>query len=245
MINCVIYEDSEKMQNTYKNVVNDFFKFLDQKTCFYIYNQYCDDLENKILNTKGEKIYILDIEVPGKSGLDLARSIRNSGDWNSPLIIITSYDYLKNTSFTSKMLMLDFISKKDDVATKLLETLSVINNIFNLKNTYTFQYKGELYNIKYMDILFFEKDLNDNYTFLYTKKGKYKIKESIIQIQNSLKDMKQFYKVQRSYIININNIVHFYLDKNILYFGEYTLNLISKESRDILLSILKYHQIKK
>lgn len=245
MINCIIYEDNEKMQNIYKHVVKDFFKSLDQDVCFYVYSQYCNNLENEVLNIDGEKVFILDIEVPGKSGLDLARIIRNSGDWTSPLIVVTSYDYLKNTGFTSKMLMLDFISKKEDVANRLLESLKIANNIMDGENSYTFQYNGELYHVEYLDILYFEKDLNDNYTFLYTKKETYKIKESIIQIEAYLEDNEHFYKVHRSCIVNIDNIDCFDLRSSTLYLGEHSTDLVSKEGKEFLRKYLKSHQIRK
>lgn len=245
MISCIIYEDNEKMQTLYRETVEEFFKNKNQEVKFYIYNKYHPNLENEILNIEGEKVFILDIEVPGKSGLDLARIIRNNGDWNSPLIIVTSYDYLKNTGFTSKMLMLDFISKKEDVKTRLIESLKIANNIMNIEDSYVFQYNGELYHVEFQNILYFEKDLNDNYTFLYTKDETYKIKESIIQIENCLEENEHFFKTHRSCIVNIDNIDYLDIKNNIICFGTQTTNLLTKESRDILIKLLSSHQVRK
>lgn len=245
MINCIIYEDNEKMQELYQKIINDFFEEKNILVSFCIYDKYKPNLEDELFNIIGEKIYILDIEVPGKSGLDLARIIRNSGDWNSPLIIVTSYEHLKNKSFTSKMLMLDFVSKKENIELRLKESLELANVIIDNNETYTFQYNGELYHIEYKNILYFKKDLNDNYTFLYTKKNIFKIKESIIQIENIIKDNKSFVKTHRSCIVNIDNIEYFDIKNNIIYFKEYSTNLLTKESRDFLKKILRNDQIKK
>lgn len=245
MINCIIYEDNEKMQETYKKIVNDFFKDKNIYISFHIYNKYSPNLEKKLLNIEGGKLYILDIEVPGKSGLDLARIIRNSGDWNSPLIVVTSYDHLKNTGFTSKMLMLDFISKKENIELRLKESLELANIIIDNNESYIFQYDGELYHIEYRNILYFEKDLNDNYTFLYTKKDVYKIKESIIQIESIIKENKSFIKTHRSCIVNIENIDYLDIDNNTLHFKGYSTKLLTKESRELLRQSLRPEQIRK
>lgn len=234
MINCIIYEDNEKMQVLYQEIIRDYFNKIEKQVKFYIFDKYQKNLEKKLANINGSKFYILDIEVPGKSGLDLAREIRNDGDWESQLIIITSYEYLKNTSFTSKMLMLDFISKKDNLRNRLCESLIIVNDIINTCDNYTFQYNGELYHVNYQNILSFEKDLNDNYTFLYTNDKSYRIKDSITNIEKELLKHRCFFKIHRSCIINVNNIKDFDLENNILYLGDYSTNLLTKESRELL-----------
>lgn len=243
MINCIIYEDNDEMIKLYQEIIKDYFSSKNQKIKFYVFEQYQKNLEIKLCNLKGKKIFILDIEVPGKSGLDLARIIRTNGDWNSPLIVITSYDHLKSTGFTSKMLMLDFILKKENIRKRLKESLSIVDNIIDTKNSYTFQYNGELYHVDYQNILCFEKDLNDNYTFLYTKQGSYKIKECIIQIEKSFHNNQNFFKIHRSCIININNITELDLKKNILHLGNYSTNLLTKENRNLLIKQLENYQI--
>lgn len=243
MINIIIYEDNEKMQDLYQETIYNFFTKRNQRIKFHIFNHYIKDLETKVFEIPGTKIFILDIEVPGKSGLDLARIIRSKGDWISPLIVVTSYEHLKNTGFTSKVLMLDFISKKENLKKRLNESLDVACDIISLNDSYTFQYNGELYHVNFDSILYFEKDLNDNYTFLYTKDDSYKIKESITQIEKKLKDNKQFLKIHRSCIINIHNVDHIDLKTNTIYLGEHYTNLITKESKEILKKRLSSYQI--
>jgi len=242
MINCIIYEDNEKMQNLYESIIQNFYNQKKQSVIFHKYKKYTKNLEKKLSEIKGTKIYILDIEVPNKSGLDLAREIRNNGDWNSPLIIISGYEHLKNTSFTSKMLMLDFISKKENIEERLVETLELTNVIVDNNESYIFQYNGELYNIDYKDILYFKKDLNDNFTTLYTNKDIYKIKENIIEINQNLNNNKNFIKINRSCIVNINNIRHFNVTENTIYFDETKIILSSKEGREFLIEKLKKEQ---
>lgn len=244
MINCIIYEDNEKMQNLYESIVKNFYNNKNQEVIFYKFNKYDKNLEKKLSNIKENKIYILDIEVPEKSGLDLARSIRNSGDWNSPLIIITSYDHLKNTSFTSKMLMLDFISKKENIKEHLTETLELINNIVEENNSYVFQYNGKINNIDFKNILYFEKNLNDNCTSLYTNNEIYIVKENLMQINKNIKNVKNFLKINRSCIVNLHNIDYFDINNEIIYFKNSLYNISIKENSELLIANLEQNQIK-
>ena len=243
MINVIIYEDNEKMQILYQETIHSFFKKRKKNVKFHVFNHYIKDLETKVCEIPGVKIFILDIEVPGKSGLDLARIIRSKGDWTSPLIVVTSYEHLKNTGFTSKVLMLDFISKKENLEKRLIESLEVACDIIPINDSYTFQYNGELYHVGFDDILYFEKDLNDNYTFLFTKDASYKIKESIIQIGKKFEDNQQFLKTHRSCIINIHNVDYLNLKTNTIYFGKYHTTLLTKGNKEILKKSLKSNQI--
>lgn len=243
MINIIIYEDDTDRHILYKEVVANFFEQHNQKVKFFIFPCYSKNLEAKFANIPGKKIFILDIEVPGKSGLDLARTIRSNGDWMSPLIIITSYEHLRNTGFTSKMLMLDFISKREDVRKRLTESLETAYDIVHTKDSYTFQYNGELFHVPFDDILYFEKDLNDNYTFLYTDDFAYKIKESITQIGSKLEYNPIFFKVHRSCIVNIRRVDKLNLNENTIVLGKYSTKLITRENREILKKKLKTTQI--
>lgn len=243
MINIIIYEDDEEMQELYRETVCTFFESRRKRIKFHIFPSYTKNLESKLKSISGKKVFILDIEVQGKSGLDLAREIRNNGDWMSPLIVITSYEHLRNTGFTSKMLMLDFISKRENVRMKLRESLETVCEILQMKDCYTFQYDGKLFHIPFDDTLYFEKDLNDNYTFLYTKDNCYKVKESITQIERKLEYQPSFLKVHRSCIVNTEQVSAFHLKEKKIYFGKYSTNLITRENIDSLKRALTPLQI--
>lgn len=243
LTNFIIYEDNLDMQDTYKMVINSLFSTNNEKPNIYIFNKYRVGLEKEMNAIKGKNIYILDIEVPGKSGLDLARMIRSNGDWLSPLIVITSYEHLKNTGFTSKVLMLDFISKRNNMKKYLRESLLVAYNIIHSNDAFTFQYNGELYHISFDEILYFEKDLNDNYTFLVTKNELYKIKDSIVNIYRQLEYNINFMRIHRSCIVNLDNIDKMDTSTNTIYFGNKQTCLLAREKRSDLIHILKSYKI--
>ncbi len=243
MVNVIIYEDNKEMQLLYQEEIKLFFEERNHSVNFYLFSHYSKDLEKIIQKIPRRKLFVLDIEVPGKSGLDLARKIRMNGDWTSPFIIITNYDSFKNTGFTSKTLLLDFISKKENRKERLKEALEIAYEMLNMKDAYTFQYNGEIYHILYQNILYFEKDLNDNYTFLYTEDNRYKVKDSISNIEKELENNPIFFKTHRSCIINLNQVDYLDWDKNKLYLKNHIISLLTKEKKEKLKKLLSKEKI--
>ncbi len=78
MIEFVIYEDEKQFRKRYVSVIS---KILANKKLAYKITElehYDKDKLKEINKRTGKKIYILDIEVPGKNGLHLVKSILNS-----------------------------------------------------------------------------------------------------------------------------------------------------------------------
>jgi DNA-binding response OmpR family regulator len=85
------------------------------------FSEYNEEFMNFIKNLVGQNIYIFDIEVKGKFGLDLAREIRMfKKTMNDQIIIATAHQDLVQNAYHKKILMVDFISKFDDLEERLL-----------------------------------------------------------------------------------------------------------------------------
>lgn len=231
MLNFIIYEDSKKMRDLYEKVIDQFIGNKQEEYHIIQIHEFNPVSQKRLEKLEGRKIYILDLKVPGKSGYDFAREIRNSGDWKSQIIIISAFEHLKNHIFMGKMLTLDFISKKENIATRLEETLEVAYNISTSHRFFSFRSGGELFHLPYHDILYFEKDLNDNYTSIITYQNTYKIKKSILQIERILENDLRFLKTHQSCIVNLYNIKSVNLSKKIINFGEKQTCLLSREHK--------------
>lgn len=238
MLNFIIYEDDDVTQKEYAKIINKFIMKKDIPYKIIKINSYDNPTKNLIKNLEGAKIFVIDIEVPGKSGLELSREIRNSGDWNSPIIICSSHKELKNTGFASRLLMLDFIIKDKNILNNLEKALKVAFNIIDCHKSYNFKFNGEYYQIPYESILFIEKNLNDNYSTLFTKRSKYVIKDSIINILSNLND-ERFLKCSRSCIVNMDNILSIDFINSTICFGELSTDLVSREGKKALRNFIK------
>lgn len=234
MINFIIYEDNKKWQEKEHDSIIKVMGNKKDKYHILTLNKYTVDTQEIINNLSGKKIFILDLEVPGKSGLDLAREIRNQNDWISPIIVVTQHEQYKNEGFTSKILMLDFIKKSEDIENQLIETINLALKIHSQNKSFNFTFDSELYQLPFQDILYFEKDLNQNYTNIYTKNNEYKIKESITNIESALLSCPEFYKTHRSCIINLTNVIKISWLSNTIYFPNHQTNLISRNRKKTL-----------
>lgn len=230
-MNFIIYEDEKNYATRYKNVIrkligptNHYYKIIE-------INVYNENAKNKIEELEGNKIYLLDIEVAGKNGLELARKIRNKGDWDSPIIIITSHEEFKHVGYTAKILTLNFISKNEEFENTLYETLEVALEINMSKKSLCYTNKGELYSIPYQDILYIEKSLNDNICNIVTQSNTYNIRKTIIELEEKLSDDISFVKTHRSCIVNLKNIKHIDFEKNIIEFKKKKIDLLSRSHK--------------
>ena len=238
MINFIIYEDEQKYRELYISIILKLVGSMQSAYKIVEIEKYDKNTMKTINNLTGKKIYILDIEVPGKSGLDLAREIRNSGDWDSQMIVVTTHEHLKNTTLTSRMLMLDFITKFYDLENSLNECLKISLNIIENHKSLNFQYSGELYQIPYSDILYIEKNVDNSYSTIVTKDSEIEIKKLIGALEEELKEDNRFYRTHRSCIVNIDNITSVELRDCIIHFGNKNTTLLSRDKKNGLKKML-------
>lgn len=231
MINFIIYEDNKEWQEHYRKAILNVIGQKEDKYKILIFDKYTKEAKRKIESLIGKNIFLLDMEVPGKSGLDLAREIRNTGDWTSQMIMITSHNCFKEEGFTSKVLMLDFIDKSEELEENIRSAIVVALRIHSHYKSFNFMYDNELYQIPYQDILYFEKELNNNYTSIFTKTDKYKIKQSIKNLECELTTAYCFFKTHQSCIVNLQNITHVDFPSNTITFPNHEIHLLARNKK--------------
>lgn len=235
----VIYEDEKDYAKRYKKVINKLLMGTNFNYEIKEINEYNEITEKQLENIGGNKTYILDIEVPGKTGLELARNIRKSGDWTSPIIIVTSHDEFRTVGYTGKILMLNFISKSEGLEEQLFDSLETALEINMSNKSLRYTNKGELYNIPYQEILYIEKSLNDNTSNIVTKSHIYNIRKTIKELEEELSNTIDFVKTHRSCIVNLKNVKHIDFENNIIKFVNKKIDLISRANKKALKERLK------
>ena len=162
-MNFILYEDDEAFLKSYENIITKLMGKSKINYKIHKISEFSSDTLNYLDNITGNKIYILDVEVPGKNGIDLARIIRKNGDWTSQIIVVTSHEEFIIVGYMKKLLMLDFITKSQSLNNCLLNTLRVALEIILGQRTYKFFYKGEYFLLPYDDILYFEKSADQHH----------------------------------------------------------------------------------
>ena len=153
---------------------------------------------------------------------------------NDQIIIITAHQDLVFNAFHQKLLMVDFISKFDDLDNKLFACYREIYEIFNSNKCLSFKQDGEIVRIPYNDILFVEKNTIDDYLLIETESNEVKFKSNIAIVEKLLSDDTRFFKTHRSCIVNTFKITKLNSSLPIIYFGNKYTTCLSRDRRKAL-----------
>lgn len=230
MINFVIYENELELKNCYEMIILNILG--NKQENFKIIDYLGESQKNCDRN-----IYILSSKDIFET-LDIAKKIRDSGDWTSQIIIISNLEKEDNSIFSNRLLILDYIDYNDNINESLKRAICVAYKILTKNKTLNFRFNGETYRIPYQNILFIEKGNNLNYCTIYTKHdNQYIIKDTINNLEEKL-DSAYFMKTHRSCIVNLYNILYYNYADNIIKFKNKEIDLIARERRQILKSKL-------
>ncbi len=229
MINVIICDDNEKDRNKIKNIVKNFMEKNKKEHTIYTFDDYKNGFYNKVETKLPAKIYLLDIETPTKSGIDVAREIRKK-DINSVIIFLTAHEELGNIVLKNDLLFLSFINKFDDCENRLNNSLEKALDILNKKNTIRFTDRNIMYTININDILYITKESFERKTIIKTDYAEFKVNKSLADIVKMLDD--RFIQTHRACYINYNRKVKIDKMNRIITFdnGE-TIDLLSDKYR--------------
>lgn len=228
MLNFIIYESEEKYRDKYFSVID---KFIGESRLAYsvIELKMASKEEfSKLNKIGGNKIYILDVEMKEKSGLDFAKEIRERGDWESQIIIISSTKDTRSYHYQSELLIIGIINKLYDLERFLLESIKRAHNILTSHAFLQFQKNDGIYRVPLHEILFIEKKLEEVYSSIQTKTKSYVTNQTLLNLGKDLESDPRFIRVHRNYIVNTYNIRKIDFDHLIIYFDNNKKALLSK-----------------
>lgn len=76
MLDFVVCDDNEGLRRSVSNIIDSFMMKNNYAYKIKLYSDYNEKFMKEIDSFNRQKIYILDIEAPTKSGIDIARIIR-------------------------------------------------------------------------------------------------------------------------------------------------------------------------
>ncbi|MDO4963312.1 MAG: LytTR family DNA-binding domain-containing protein [bacterium] len=199
MFNVIICDDNEKDKNNAVSIVNKFMNKNNLDYHVYDFNDYNKKFYSLIDSNMPFKIYLLDIETPSKSGIDVARDIRKK-DVDSVIIFLTAHDELGNIVLKYDLMFLSFINKFDDFEKRLFSSLQKSLELLHRKQVIRINDKNVLYTININDILYLTKDSYERKTIIKTDYGEFKVSKSLTDIRKLLDD--RFIQTHRACFIN-------------------------------------------
>jgi len=223
----VVCDDDKKITNKVSKIIFEVMiknKFIYKTIIFHDYNNKFLDLIKK---KSGIRIYILDIETPSRSGIDIAKIIREK-DMESIIIFLTGHDELGPTILKKELWFLSFINKFDESDERLKKSLFKALQILNIQTKLHFEEKGVIYNISLNDILYITRDSIVRKSIIKTDNAEYKIYKPLIEIAKSLDD--RFIRTHRACFVNKARVNSFNINKETIYFDNGTkIDLLSEK----------------
>ena len=234
MLNIVICEDNKRDLERIVKLVDCFMvknKYDYQK---HVYKDFNEDFMKLVKIKMPFRVYILDIETPSRSGIDVAREIRNK-DLDSVIIFLTGHDELGRVILQNDLMFLAFVNKFDNMNKRLNEVLHKAIDLVKMRRTIKIEDGTNTYIIDLNDILYLTKETFDRKTTIKTDYAEYKVRKSLAQIYEMLDD--RFIYSHRACIVNKTRISRIDRSKRIVYFdnGEYTDLLSDKYKKEMII----------
>lgn len=236
MINFIICEDNVNVRELYEKIISKIAMPHDFNYKVHSFERYNSELKRLIEKGKDVKIYIIDLELPNKSGIDITREIRKK-DWDSIIIILTSHDELELRILKEKLLILDFISKFENYEKRLTDTVNMVIKNIEKKKVISFRCNKELHHIKLDNIYYIYRDSAEEKTAIVTNDNEYRIRESLSKLISNLDN--RFYQTHRACYVNKDKINTVDFKNNIVYFeNDKTTDYLSRNYKKGLKEVL-------
>jgi len=214
-MNFIICEDNQNDRNMTRQVITKYMMKNEIDYKIHVYDDYDSNFIKVINRRLPFKIYILDIETPSGSGIDMARIIRNK-DVDSVIIFLTGHDDLSKVVAKKDFLFLTFINKFDDAESRLASAIDKALQVVKAKKTIRFKDGGVIYNINLDDILYVTKDSVERKCIVKTDYSEFKVSKSLTEIIKMLND--NFVKTHRACVVNTKRIASYNKPKRVITF---------------------------
>lgn len=216
MLRFIICEDNKDFMSRLSNIINKVMMPYNFEYKINKFTQYNKEVEEIIKRKNEQKVYVLDIELPEISGLEIASTIRER-DLTSIIIFVTSYTEYKNDIFYSRLLAIDYIPKDRVWTDRFESTIEYTVKTINKNRVLAFEFNYNSYRVPFDDILYIEKVQDNQKCIINTEDGKQF--EIISSITNLLKQLgPNFFQSHKSCIVNIEKIKKINYAENMITF---------------------------
>lgn len=224
LYNFIIVDDDKYFLNLIKNKVKKVIDENNYHCNISIFNDYNKDFYNCLYEFKENKIYILDIEVPSRNGIEVAREIRKL-DLNCKIIFISAFEIeysrliLKsNTEYYASILKENIENEFELKLTNLLKSRASKILKFVVDNNLFFVEEEDIIYIAYID----------RKCFINTNFCTFSINKSLNEIYSMLSSY--FLYSHKACIINMRKVIDYSVNPNeIIFSNGKRIDLISRK----------------
>ena len=224
MINIIICDDNVSDANKIEKIVKRYFNKMEFNT--YKYNDYDSKFFKIVSSNLINKIYLLDIETPSMSGIDVARIIRKT-DYSSVIIFLSGHDDLSRIVAKKNIMSLNFINKFDNLDHNLKYSLDLALSVVGKRRRVKFESRSVIYNIALDNILYVTRDTLSRKSIIVCDNNIYEVYINLKNVVGKLGD--DFVQTHRACYVNKNRVkVINHKEKYIMFDNGKMINLVSK-----------------
>lgn len=224
-----ICDDEKNCIETVITCVEDYMAQRNVEIEYEAFERYTD-LEQRIDEFD---VFVMDYQTPEIDGLSFATKIRKNYGDNKAIIFVTSFPEIVYESFvvrTHRFLVKPL--NKD----KFFEAIDSYMQTNTMTRHFVISSDGETDIVDIDDILYIEVEKKNVY--IYTAENQFICHRSIASVEDELSSL-GFFRVHRSYLVNMRNIVHFSNDTIELKNGE-TIPVSKRNYKSFCKEYLKY-----
>ena len=211
MINIIVCDDHDSFRHKVVEQIKKYMNKTDHEYKILEFNDYDTKFIKTIKSALSNVIYVLDIETPTRSGIDVARIIRKD-DVNSPIIFLTGHEELGNLVLARNTNILSFINKFDNFPNRLNSSLNTAMKLLNKKHMLRFNDRGSIYSIDCDKILYITTDTVARKTIIVTDKHEHRVNNPLsFFLENLNEDFCQSHKsciINKTRVANLNNNIN-------------------------------------
>lgn len=206
MINFIICDDVKQYRDMVEHIVASYMMKNKLEYRTHVFKDYDSEFLKIVESKLSFKVYILDIETPTKSGIDIARIIRNK-DVDSVLIFLTGHQELGNVVMKHDFLFLSYINKFDDCEKRLTNSLDKALKMFKVKSVIRFKDNGVVYTIPQDDILYITRDSIERKCIIVTDYSEFHVGKTLSELEEMVNA--NFVKTHRACLMNTKRILSY------------------------------------
>lgn len=208
MINIVICDDEKVILKQLESYVSAVFSEQEIECEIQTFSQPLELLQ--VLGNRKIDILLLDIDMPGINGMDIASELRRQNQ-QTLLIFVTCKESFVYESFQYQPF--DFVRKS--IYEKMLKNtlLRAVQELDRHKKEYLVEQANMVVRLQLYEILYFEASAN--YILIVTKENVYQQRKSLQQLQEEL-NRYGFIRIHKGYLVNQKAIHIVKSDKVIL-----------------------------
>ena len=215
MIEFVVCDDDKRFLEKVVNVINKIMLKKNFEYKILKFYDFDDKFFDNLVLKENPRIYILDIELPSRSGINVGKIIRKN-DLESPIIFLTGHEELGSLLLRKDINFFAFINKFEDFECRLKKNIESSLSSLNKKKFLEVKEKKVYYRFSLDNILYITRESVERKTIIKTDKNVHSVNISLTKISENLDN--RFVQTHRACYINKNRAVEINYKKKVIIF---------------------------